>query len=163
MLLFVLVTAYFRHASERRAMALFLVTYLIVTSFTETGLSDASAYLLELALAASLLTRSETSLMPSPDVQEEPGMKVMVVHNHCRSVGPSGENRVVEQESDALAEGGHEVIRFWRDSDEIDSWPMTRKALIPARLIWSRPASVSSWRRFASTNPTSCMCIAPFR
>lgn len=62
----------------------------------------------------------------------------MVVHNHCRSAGPSGENRVVEQESDALAEGGHEVIRFWRDSDEIESWPLTKKALIPAKLIWNR-------------------------
>lgn len=55
LLLFVLVNAYFQPGSERRALALFLVTYLLVTSFTETGLSDASAYLLELALAASLL------------------------------------------------------------------------------------------------------------
>jgi glycosyltransferase involved in cell wall biosynthesis len=65
-------------------------------------------------------------------------MKVMVVHNHCRSAGPSGENRVVEQESQALVEGGHEVIRFWRNSDEIESWPLARKALVPARLIWNR-------------------------
>ena len=55
MLLFVLVNAYFQPRGERRALALFLVTYLLVTSFTETGLSDASMYLLELALAASLL------------------------------------------------------------------------------------------------------------
>jgi hypothetical protein len=54
-LLFVLVSAYFQPRSERRALALFLVTYLLVTSYTETGLSDASMYLLELALAASLL------------------------------------------------------------------------------------------------------------
>ena len=54
-LLFVLVNAYFQPRSERRALALFLVTYLLVTSFTETGLSDASMYLLELALAALLL------------------------------------------------------------------------------------------------------------
>ena len=55
MLLFVLVNAYFQPRSERRALALFLVTYLMVTSYTETGLSNASMYLLELALAASLL------------------------------------------------------------------------------------------------------------
>ncbi len=61
MLLFVLVNAYFQPRSERRALALFLVTYLLVTSFTETGLSDASMYLLELVLAASLLVR------PAPD------------------------------------------------------------------------------------------------
>jgi hypothetical protein len=55
MLLFVLVSAYFQQRSTRTAVALFLVTYLLVTSFTETGLSDASVYLLELALAASLI------------------------------------------------------------------------------------------------------------
>jgi len=68
MLLFVLVAAYFQQRSARIAVALFLVTYLIVTSLTETGLSDASAYLLELALAASLLTPvRDSSLMTSPD------------------------------------------------------------------------------------------------
>jgi hypothetical protein len=61
MLLFVLVNAYFQPRSERRALALFIVTYLLVTSFTETGLSDASMYLLELSVAASLL------VPPAPD------------------------------------------------------------------------------------------------
>ena len=39
----------------RRAIALFLVSYCIVASITETGLGDASPYLLELTVAASLL------------------------------------------------------------------------------------------------------------
>ncbi|WP_156996755.1 O-antigen ligase domain-containing protein [Knoellia aerolata] len=39
----------------RRALALFLVVYCIVASVTETGLGDASPYLLDLAVAASLL------------------------------------------------------------------------------------------------------------
>ena len=39
----------------RRAVALFLVTYCLVASITETGLADASPYLLELIIAASLL------------------------------------------------------------------------------------------------------------
>ncbi len=39
----------------RRALALFLVTYCLLASFTETGLGDASPYLLELVVAASLL------------------------------------------------------------------------------------------------------------
>jgi hypothetical protein len=66
MLLFVLVNAYFQPRSTRTALALFLVVYLIITSLTETGLSDASGYLLGLALAASLLTpvRSNSLLMP---------------------------------------------------------------------------------------------------
>ena len=57
LLFFVLVSAYFQPRSTQTAIALFLVTYLMVTSITETGLSDASAYLLELTLAASLLAR----------------------------------------------------------------------------------------------------------
>ena len=61
MVLFVLVSAYFQPRSVRRALALFLVVYLMVTSYTETGLSDASMYLLELSLAASLL------VPPDPD------------------------------------------------------------------------------------------------
>jgi O-antigen ligase len=55
MLLFVLVSAYFRPLGPQRAIALFLVTYCLISSFTETGLSDPSLYFLELALAASLL------------------------------------------------------------------------------------------------------------
>jgi hypothetical protein len=69
MLIFVLVTAYFRPQGTRVALALFLVTYIIVTSYTETGISDASPYLLELVLAASLLAipRGETPQLPSAD------------------------------------------------------------------------------------------------
>jgi hypothetical protein len=55
LLVFVFVSAYFQPRGAHRAIALFLVTYLAVTSITETGLSDASAYLMELTLAASLL------------------------------------------------------------------------------------------------------------
>ena len=55
MLLFVLISAYFRPLGPQRAIALFLVTYCLISSFTETGLSDPSLYFLELALAASLL------------------------------------------------------------------------------------------------------------
>jgi hypothetical protein len=54
-LLFLLITAALRPQGPKRALALFLVAYCFVASFTETGLSDASPYLLELTLAASLL------------------------------------------------------------------------------------------------------------
>ena len=74
MVLFVFTTAYFRPNSPRIAVALFLVVYLMVTSYTETGLSDASAYLLELALAASLLTpsRGAAHQLPSSEWLTEP-------------------------------------------------------------------------------------------
>jgi hypothetical protein len=55
MLLFILTAAWFQPQGPRRALALFLVAYCVVASFTESGLSDASPYLLELTLAASLV------------------------------------------------------------------------------------------------------------
>jgi hypothetical protein len=55
MLLFLLVTAYFQPRGVQRALALFLVTYCLLASFTEVGFTDASMYLLDLTLAASLL------------------------------------------------------------------------------------------------------------
>jgi hypothetical protein len=55
MLLFVFVGAWFTPQGPRRALALFIVAYCVVASFTETGLSEASPYLLELTLAASLV------------------------------------------------------------------------------------------------------------
>jgi glycosyltransferase involved in cell wall biosynthesis len=64
-------------------------------------------------------------------------MKVMLVHNRPRSDGPSGENRVVDQEIAALTEAGHEVISFGRDSDEIASWSLPRKAMLPLQSVWN--------------------------
>jgi hypothetical protein len=54
-LLFLLVAAFFQHASTRRALALFLITYSLIASFTQVGFVNPTTYLLELTLAASLL------------------------------------------------------------------------------------------------------------
>ncbi len=64
MLLFVLVTAFLQPPGVQRALALFLVAYCLVSSLTETGLSDPSVYLLELSVAASLLVPSVTNRSP---------------------------------------------------------------------------------------------------
>jgi hypothetical protein len=61
LLLGLLFLAVIHRRGIRRAAALFLVTYCLVASITETGLGDASPYLLHLVVAASLLARrSET-------------------------------------------------------------------------------------------------------
>lgn len=65
-------------------------------------------------------------------------MRIVLVHNSYRSSAPSGENRVVDQEGEALAALGHEVARFGRSSDEIARWPLAKKAVLPARTIWSQ-------------------------
>jgi hypothetical protein len=54
-LLFLLVAAFFQPPGTRRALALFLITYSLVASFTQVGFSEATTYLLELTLAASLM------------------------------------------------------------------------------------------------------------
>jgi glycosyltransferase involved in cell wall biosynthesis len=64
-------------------------------------------------------------------------MKILLVHNRYRSGTPSGENRVVEQESAALAALGHEVSLFDRSSDEIENWSLAKKATLPARIVWN--------------------------
>lgn len=60
-LLFLIVTAYFQPRGIYRALALFLITYCLVASFTEDGFTDATPYLLDLTLAASLLATSLVS------------------------------------------------------------------------------------------------------
>jgi hypothetical protein len=63
-LLFLLVKAYFQPHGVRRALALFLVTYCLLASFTEVGFTDVSPYLLEVTLAASLLVPSAVDRGP---------------------------------------------------------------------------------------------------
>lgn len=57
-MVFLLTTAYFQPRGSHRALALFLITYCLVASFTEVGFTDANPYLLDLAIAASLLIPS---------------------------------------------------------------------------------------------------------
>jgi hypothetical protein len=55
MLVFLFVSAYFQPRGAQRAVGLFLITYCLVASFTEVGFTDASTYLLDMSVAASLL------------------------------------------------------------------------------------------------------------
>ena len=55
LLLVLIFLAVMHRRGVRRATALFLITYCLVASITETGLGDASPYLLDLVAAASLL------------------------------------------------------------------------------------------------------------
>jgi glycosyltransferase involved in cell wall biosynthesis len=68
-------------------------------------------------------------------------LKILLVHNRYRSSSPSGEDRVVDQECDALIAAGHEVRRFERFSDDIEGFSVTRKAIVPAEVVWSRSAA----------------------
>ena len=65
-------------------------------------------------------------------------MKVLVIHNRYRAERPSGENVLVDTESCLLEEHGCRVERLVVSSDEIGQWSAARKALLPARVVWSR-------------------------
>lgn len=54
-LLFLYVAAGFHPRGVQRALALFLTTYCLIASFTEVGFTNASPYMLDVAVAASLL------------------------------------------------------------------------------------------------------------
>jgi hypothetical protein len=60
-LLFLLITALFKDRGVQRAIALFLTVYCLVASYTEDGITNVSTYMLDVAVAASLLatTREE--------------------------------------------------------------------------------------------------------
>jgi glycosyltransferase involved in cell wall biosynthesis len=64
-------------------------------------------------------------------------VRILTVHGRYRSVAPSGENQVVEQETQALRAAGHDVGLFIRDSDEIASWSLARKATLPVLTVWN--------------------------
>ena len=164
MLLFVLVNAYFQPRSERRALALFLVTYLLVTSYHR----DRAQRRLDVpsrAGAGRVAARAARC-------GQEPAMRIVLVHNQYRSATPSGENRVVDQEAEALARAGHEVMRFGRSSDEIEHWSTAKKASLPARIVWSRETRrdltatlrrVPSRRRPCAQHLSPAQCLRPVR
>jgi hypothetical protein len=55
MLVFLFVAAFFQPRGVQRALALFLLTYCTLASYTEVSFTDVSTYLLHLVVAASLL------------------------------------------------------------------------------------------------------------
>lgn len=80
-------------------------------------------------------------------------MKVLVVHSRYRSAAPSGENAVVDQEVAALRSRGVDVARFERHSDDIATWPLAKKAGLPARSVYNVGARRSLAQHLAERRP----------
>jgi hypothetical protein len=66
-LIFLLVTSYFQPRVAQRAVALFLVIYCLVASFTEIGFTGASTYMLDLSVAASVLVANAAYWRPTAE------------------------------------------------------------------------------------------------
>jgi glycosyltransferase involved in cell wall biosynthesis len=67
-------------------------------------------------------------------------LRIAVLHNRYVDANPSGENVVVDQEIRVLRAAGHDVVPYLRSSDEITTWPASRRATLPLSPIWSRAA-----------------------
>jgi glycosyltransferase involved in cell wall biosynthesis len=80
-------------------------------------------------------------------------VRVLLVHGRYRSVAPSGENNVVDQEAAALRDAGHEVDLFQRHSDEIAGWSLREKAALPARTLWNGSVRRDLAHRLAESRP----------
>jgi glycosyltransferase involved in cell wall biosynthesis len=65
---------------------------------------------------------------------------VLVVHNRYRSEQPSGEDRVVDQETALLRRAGHRVTLFERRSDDIAAMSVPAKVAVPLRVPYNRGA-----------------------
>lgn len=80
-------------------------------------------------------------------------MRLLVVHNRYRSAQPSGEDAVVDEERSILLDRGIDVHLFTVESDEIASWPPHKKALLPARVVWSREGARLVREQIARVRP----------
>jgi O-antigen ligase len=91
-LVVLLATASGRPRGPHRAVALFLLVYCLFASVTETGLSDASPYLLELSVAASLLATPAGARTPRESGVSQ-GLSAALLHKSTiggRRRAPSG-------------------------------------------------------------------------
>jgi glycosyltransferase involved in cell wall biosynthesis len=80
-------------------------------------------------------------------------VRILVAHSRYRSSAPSGENLVVDQESELLAHTGHDVALFERRSDDIASWRVLQRAAVPARVIRNRPVRADLLRTLRAWRP----------
>jgi glycosyltransferase involved in cell wall biosynthesis len=63
-------------------------------------------------------------------------VKILLVHNFYRLHG--GETAVFEAEHQMLAEAGHSVVSYTRDSGEIDGYGALKRAALTPTAIWAR-------------------------
>jgi len=69
-------------------------------------------------------------------------MKVVIAHSRYSSGVPSGENRVVDTETDGLRRAGHTVIPYERSTDEIATWSRARRTTLSLAVVSSRASRV---------------------
>ena len=88
-------------------------------------------------------------------------MKILVAHNRRRSSSPGGEDRVVDQEHEALVDAGHdveEVGEFRAGMRCAPDFPLRRKALVPLQLLWNQRGDPRPGCRDRGVSTRRCPC-----
>lgn len=80
-------------------------------------------------------------------------MHVLVVHNRYSSAQPSGENNVVDQETELLRSAGHRVEVFERRSDDIGARSLLGKAAVPLTVPWNPAVRTELTARLRASRP----------
>ncbi|MFG2744147.1 glycosyltransferase [Streptomyces chartreusis] len=80
-------------------------------------------------------------------------MRVLVVHNRYASAQPSGENKVVDQETELLRSAGHQVELFERRSDDIADRSLLGKAALPFLVPWNPAVRTELAARLRAERP----------
>lgn len=80
-------------------------------------------------------------------------LRVAFVHNRYRSAQPSGENSAVKLEVELVRDAGCEVFLYERSSDEIAAFSPAKKAILPARVVWSREDQIRLGAFLDQTRP----------
>ncbi len=84
-------------------------------------------------------------------------LKLLLCHNYYQK--PGGEDRVFEDEASLLEQHGHEVIRFVRSNDAIDSMSRLETA---RRTIWNRDSYRELRERIQVDRPDLMHCTNTF-
>jgi hypothetical protein len=129
-LVFLLVATFFQARSVYRALALFFVTYTLIASFTEDGITNASAYMLDVTVAASLLV--PFSMVPS-SLTGAVRRRLVRPSQPMLTDGPD-ENR-------SLAEAGIPAGLPAGTGKQTRLISCGRRRLLPYRSAWQRPPS----------------------
>jgi hypothetical protein len=83
-------------------------------------------------------------------------LRVLVIHNRYRSAQPSGEDRVVDQETALLSDAGHHVSMFERRSDDIAAMSLIEKVAVPLRVPWNSAVRSELTARLGASDRMSC-------
>jgi glycosyltransferase involved in cell wall biosynthesis len=81
-------------------------------------------------------------------------MKILQIHNYYQQAG--GEDTVVALEKNLLEKAGHEVISYYRNNKEIETYPLYKKANLFRSVIFNKKSYLDVRDLLAKEKPDLC-------